>query len=933
MSWGIRPEAAIGHSIGEYVAACLAGVFSLEDALALVAIRGRLMQQQPAGEMLSVCLSEAEIQPWLNREISLAANNAPSLCVVSGTTEAIAHLQQYLSEKGIACRRLHTSHAFHSAMMEPVLEPFTEAVQRIQLNPPQFSFISNVTGTWITTAEATDPHYWARHLRSYVRLAAGMAELIKEPKRILLEIGPGSTLSTFAKQQLNLTQQVVLSSLRHPKQELSDNAFLLNTLGRLWLAGVKIDWTQFYAHERRHRLPLPTYPFERQRYWIEGNQEAEVRSQELDREKKLSLADWFYVPSWERDLLPEPFHLEKLAQQKSCWLVFIDSYGIGDRLAQQLSLAGQDVITVAMGESLSELDYRALAIHPQKLEDYHALLEDLSLRELKPDFVVHLWGITLAQKSEIAAFEECQGQGFYSLLFLTQALEKQKITTPVRMMVVTNNLHDVVGEETVNPEKATVLGLCQVIPQEYPHINCRSIDVILPELEEQKKVLSDRLLAEFTARTTDLVIAYRGSHRWHQTFKPIRLDEAVEEKVRLREEGTYLIVGDLVKGLGLVFAKYLAQIQAKLILISHGELGKIQSLEAFGVEYLVIEADITDEAQMKAACDRAQERFGEIHGVFYSTPMTNPQSAAPIQLLGSAPCEYNFQTKVYGLYVLESVLRGRKLDFCLLQSSLSSIIGGLGLAAYSAANLFIDTFANQQNRNWASHSVHRRSTAVPAFDPNSTGQTPWFSFNWDACQLEEEHKPVSGFGASLAAFALTPQEVWQATRRILSMGSPSQVIISKGNLQARLDQWTGLRSSSQSPQVELSSDLKKSSSQHARPNLPNEYVAPRNEIEQVIANIWQDILGIEAVGVYDSFFELGGHSLLAIQTISRLRETFQVELPMRSLLFEAPTIAGIAAVIAENQPEQEELQEMAQLLEEVKSLSSEEIQQQLAIDD
>lgn len=268
MSWGVLPEAAIGHSIGEYVAATLAGVFSLENALILVATRGKLMQQLPPGAMLAVPLSEKEIE--LSEELSVAVINAPSLCVVSGSLKAVDEMQNRLMELGLDCRRLHTSHAFHSAMLEPIIEPFIAEVRKVKLKAPQIPFISNVTGTWITEMEATDPNYWGKHLRQTVRFADGIAELLKEPKRILLEVGPGRTLSTFARDCLEEnTQTIVLSSLRHPKDRQSDIAFLLNALGRLWLAGVSVNWSEFYRHERRDRIPLPTYPFERKRYWIE----------------------------------------------------------------------------------------------------------------------------------------------------------------------------------------------------------------------------------------------------------------------------------------------------------------------------------------------------------------------------------------------------------------------------------------------------------------------------------------------------------------------------------------------------------------------------------------------------------------------------------------------------------------------------------------
>ncbi|KYC36320.1 hypothetical protein WA1_42115 [Scytonema hofmannii PCC 7110] len=269
MLWGVHPVAAIGHSIGEYVAATLAGVFSLEEALSLVAARGQLTQQMPPGSMLAVPLSQQQVQPLLNNELSLAAINGSSLCTVSGATDAIVALQQQLQAQGVECRRLHTSHAFHSYMMEPILETFTEQVKKVNLKPPQIPYISNVSGTWMTAEEATNPNYWARHLRQTVLFSSGLQRLLLEQDLILLEVGPGKTLSAIAKKHVDTAaEQVILSSVRHPQVQQSDVAFLLNALGRLWLAGIQVDWAGFYAGSQRHRLPLPTYPFERQRYWI-----------------------------------------------------------------------------------------------------------------------------------------------------------------------------------------------------------------------------------------------------------------------------------------------------------------------------------------------------------------------------------------------------------------------------------------------------------------------------------------------------------------------------------------------------------------------------------------------------------------------------------------------------------------------------------------
>ncbi len=270
MSRGIRPTAMLGHSLGEYVAACLAGVFTLEDALALVAVRARLVQQQPAGAMLAVRLSEDEVEKLIAPPLALAAVNAPNLCVVSGPLEAIAALEAKLGVDEIACRRLATSHAFHSGMMEPAREAFIAKVRKVKLSPPQLPYVSNISGRWIKATEATDPAYWAAHLRQPVRFADGIGTLQREQQPIFLEVGPGQTLGPLARQHPAVgAGQAVVCSLGRANDATGDVASSLQALGRLWLAGAAVDWPGLHAPARRRRVPLPTYPFERKRHWIE----------------------------------------------------------------------------------------------------------------------------------------------------------------------------------------------------------------------------------------------------------------------------------------------------------------------------------------------------------------------------------------------------------------------------------------------------------------------------------------------------------------------------------------------------------------------------------------------------------------------------------------------------------------------------------------
>ncbi len=273
MSWGIVPESMLGYSIGEYVVACIAGVISLEDSLRLVAERARRIEALPAGAMLAIAAGQEQIAKLLPSEISIAGVNSSSLCVVAGPVEAIESLERKLvEEKEFVCRRLQTAHAFHSPMMEPAAAAVSKLARTMKLSSPRIPYVSNVTGTWITDAEARDPEYWIRHLCQPVQFAQGLREICSRSQPVLLEAGPGQMLSSIAEQYLAGTyamDRVVLPSLPHSSNRRADRAFILETLGQLWLAGIHPDWSAFHAQEKRRRVSLPTYPFQRRLYWLE----------------------------------------------------------------------------------------------------------------------------------------------------------------------------------------------------------------------------------------------------------------------------------------------------------------------------------------------------------------------------------------------------------------------------------------------------------------------------------------------------------------------------------------------------------------------------------------------------------------------------------------------------------------------------------------
>ncbi|NES18617.1 MAG: acyltransferase domain-containing protein [Symploca sp. SIO3E6] len=935
MSWGIQPQLMIGHSLGEYVAACIAGVFSLEDALAVIVERSKLMAQVEPGTMLSVPLSEAELLPLLGDDIAIAAINSPNLCVVSGVSEAIDLLRKKLEEKQINYRPLHIQVASHSPCIAPILEDFDQFLRQIPMQPPTIPFISNVTGTYIKSEEATDPNYWCTHLRQTVRFAKGLEEIFQGSDRIFLEVGPGNNLSTLARQHPQKSDSHdIFSSLRHPKALDSDQAFLLNTIGRLWLSGVSLDWTRFYDNEVRQRIPLPTYPFERQSYHIEPYQgvgmEIEGYPQQASKKRKSDLAEWFYIPSWQRTLPLAPLQPASLVEQSQCWLVFGDRDALGMEMVRRLQSENQDVIPVLRGEQFTVTDDGYYCINPERREDYLALIKELKAAGKCPTQIFNFWNLTVESSPNLGkeVFEKAQSNGYYSLIYLVQAWHEHNLEGNVTIAVVSNQIQNVLGTETLSPEKSTLLGPCQVIPQEYQNFTCISVDLSVPETPAEQNLLIGQLLAEMRLDSPQTIVAYRNRQRFVRTFENVRLKEAGATVRPLRERGVYLITGGLGR-IGLMLAKYLAEtLQAKLVLVGQStlpersqwedwlenhdsndkisrKLRSLLELEAMGADYQALTADITDEMQMRSLLTQIKEKFGEVNGVFHAAAITsNKALLCSIAQLGVEESTLQFAPKVFGLYVLEKVLAGEKLDFCILLSSNASILGGLGFCAYAAANHFLDFFAADRSRR---------------------DNIPWISTNWDRWLLNEQERQEAK-GTSMDTFAMIPQESLEAMKRIITQALAEQVVITSGYLSDRLNIW--IQRQFKQDIGELKEPEKEASPSQARRNLQTPYRAPSNDMEKTIAQIWQELLGIEQVGIYDNFFELGGHSLLAIQLMSRLHDIYQVKLPLRKL-FEVPTITGLGDLISEKLTEDLSEDNLEELLAGLENLTEEEVAEKL----
>ncbi|MDQ6705399.1 MAG: acyltransferase domain-containing protein, partial [Acidobacteriota bacterium] len=637
-SWGFQPQAMIGHSIGEYVAACLSGVMSLEDAISLVAERGRLIGSLPPGAMLAIPLPETQVRNLIAEGVSIAAVNAASLTVVSGETGDIEALERKLAARGIECRRLHTSHAFHSSMMDAILEPFTARVRQAKLQTPKIPFISNVTGAWITRSQAVDPAYWASHLRGPVRFDDGIAELLRQPDRVLLEMGPGHTLTSLSRSRIDKAQgQSATPSLRGPHELGSDRQTMLMALARLWTAGIKINWSKVDGAGPRRRIALPTYPFERQKYWVEPSIELTAAAPAASVSKNADEANWFYVPSWKRSA-PLSMLAATAPPRHSPWLVFADQIGLAAHLMARLRERGETVIEVVSGQQYAKSGNDRFVIDPQQPQDYVRLLQQLAMQGRVPRRVAHLWSVTGTGQEPGPLSPASQYEGLYSTLFLSHALNYVG-QDAVQVFAISNNIQDVDGREPVVASKATNLAACIVVPQEHPAIHIRSIDV--PALPERPESLALDLLREFEGPGAEPFVAYRNGYRWVQTFEPVRLEQPPSTPGRLRQNGVYVITGGL-GNIGLAIALYLAQtVQASVVLtgrtafppreqwdawpaanglndVTAQRIERLRQIEQSGGQILVLNADSRDESQMQTVFATAEQRFGSVAGVFHA---------------------------------------------------------------------------------------------------------------------------------------------------------------------------------------------------------------------------------------------------------------------------------------------------------------------------
>lgn len=707
LSWGVQPVAYVGHSMGEYVGACLAEVVTLEEAMRLVLLRGRLFEQVPAGGMLSIPLAEAEVRSLMPAGLSMAAVNAPEQCVVSGPLDALEELERALTAREVETRRVRIDVAAHSAMLDPILPAFRALCRTIAWKAPKRPLVANLTGRWMTAQEATDPEYWVQHLRNTVRFSDCIETVLKDGERALLEVGPGRTLSTLAKVQRTAVKSAV-NSMRHPQEAASDLGYALQTLGRLWLAGARIGWPALYDGQLRNRIPLPGYSFERTAYWVEPGKAQPTAQRALG---KRPLDSWFATPTW----IKKPL----LARQAETtrWLVFSDGSLLAKRLIARL---GPEVVTVTRGTAVLQRAERHWELDVNSSNQHQDLLDALAEHGQLPEHVVYVAYESRAERALSGLRHNAEQlqrglyEGFFIPMFIARALGRRG--EPCELSVVTSGCASLV-DEPLSPLHALALGPVLVAPREFTQLRTRCIDIASGYLPEPSHRVEEALLEELNGDADDRLVALRGGSRWVNAVATLPLPEPKQPALWLREDGLYVISGGL-GGIALELATHIARSKrVKLALLSRSALPPeqewdsalanvdaqslgarriraLRTLRQLGADVRVFVCDIASEASLASALFEVRAQLGPITGVLHTAGVMDDE---PMEGRTLVSMQRVLEPKVQGTLLLDQLVHER-LDFFVLFSSVASFLGLPGQVDYTAANAFLDAFAHARAR-------------------------------------------------------------------------------------------------------------------------------------------------------------------------------------------------------------------------------------------
>ncbi len=874
-SYGIEPSGLLGYSLGEYSAACLAGVFDVEAALPLVVRRAQLVAAAEPGAMLTVATSQDRIAEYLGPDLSCAAVNSPTTVVVAGTEAAIAELEQRLEAAEIAARRVPTTRAMHSHLLNPLRERLIELFDGVELRAPRIPFVSNLTGDWISDDQARDPQYWAEHMCATVSFADGVDTLAGSDPCVLVDLGAGHLASLASQTLMQAGGTAALPTLRGSSVREPDQMIVARTLGRLWAAGVDVEWTR--AGSAGTTLSLPTYSFQHEQFWPASEKSAvparAVAATDTAATEVLE-PQWVTVPA------------SGAADRHGPYLVFTDPETCSAELAGYLAKAldGADWVTVTPGTGFEATTADEYRIRPGERADYAELVAALEERNLLPRTVVHLWSVNgksgdPGNADSVAAHRRL---GYDSLLALAGQLGRRCVDG-CRVLVVTDHAQLVDSEDDLHPGKTTVAGPALTTSQEYPGLAVRTFDVVTPvdDAENSWDELTAAVLTEMQWHGTDLAIARRGRRRLVKRFRPLTLDAPAPY---VRDGGVYVITGG-TGSIGLQAAAHLAAAASgvKLVLLARRPLPDLDDAESVGqadeksraratavralsdagTEVQVLTCDIGDRDATAAAIADVRNRFGAIDGVIHAAGVLSPDAFTTIEDTSPEISAAHFRAKVDGTIALADALRGERPDFVVLLSSMSAVLGGIGFTAYAAANAFQDQFVAMRG--------------LP-------GGSAWRSACWDTWQDTVHSGENPGFADSLDKYSFAASDALAVLDRLIT-GGPRRAVVSAGQLHERITAWVG------------GNDPLAESATPPEPGTVQPRTAPPGrtieDYQRRLAELWQEALGVDHVGLHENFFESGGNSLVGLQLINSIKKQFRAVIPTVAL-FEAPTIADMA---------------------------------------
>jgi malonyl CoA-acyl carrier protein transacylase len=940
-SWGIEPTAVMGHSVGEYVAATVAGVFSLEEGLKLIAERARLMQALPEnGEMVAVFANEskvqASIQPYA-QQVGIAAINGPQSIVISGQRDCIEAAIASLQAEGIKTKKLNVSHAFHSPLMEAMLAEFERVATDVTFSSPRIKLLTNITGELATT-EITTPEYWCRHIRQPVRFAASIENLYQQGYEVFVEIGPQPILLGMSRYCLpvetrNFAFLPSLSSKREDWQQI------LQSLGTLYTRGVSVDWSSFDGNNSRRRLQLPTYPFQRQRYWADIPENRHTQADRLSKdiletpiikllsqgktqqilqnlekvgelsedELKLlpkllellvkqnqqqltaaSVQDWLYEVKWQ----PKPYHhVEKNGHHKSgTWLIFADMKGVGQTLAKLLYEQGHICILVYPGNAYHTKEANAWSINPHNPADFERLL--LKVLETFPQplkGIIHLWSLETPSAADLSlsSLEHAQVLGVASVLHLLQALmyrqENKEISSSPKLWLITRGAVSV-SSEFPGVAQASLWGMGKAIALEHPELWGGMLD-LAPESVLYEE--TTQLLAEIQDPQGEDRVAFRDGNRYVPRLVRKQLPDTATHTTPLQPKATYLITGGL-GALGLRVAQWMVEQGAKhLVLTSRrGAFGKAQEiinqLKQAGAKVVVAQADVSNEEDVIKMLEGVEVTMPPLRGIVHAAGVLDDGILLQqdwdrfVQVMNP---------KVKGAWNLHQLTQNLPLDFFVLFSSASSLLGSPGQGNYAAANAFMDALAH-----------YRHSLGLPGLSIN---WGPWGNAGMAASLSDRDQARLKTQGVSIIA----PEQGLQLLKQLLG-----QTLAQIGVLPF---EWSAFMQLSPNKQLPLLSELinEESPQEKAKqaPAQQHELLhrlkeVPASERQSLLITYLQSkaakVLGLSTtkLDTHQSLHEMGLDSLMAVELTSTLRAELQVELPIRALI-EDPSIDSIATLL------------------------------------